>query len=295
MNGLLRPSPGEGLLARYDQLVLLCQAGPQHRERADSIAAGVAAVAADNGDGRHLSRYLSAVIGAVRPDMDFPSLCGFGPTEDGIAVVVHGDSAVMVRTGEDEVELDGRSAVTYLDRIVAGRPTLISARLGMTPTSQRVDPWSRLDQGVVRAAALVYDPEAVVPRQRQETTVLGIGCKNGHFNDPTVLYCVACGISMAQGTGRPRPDTVPPLGVLVLGDGTVLPMTKPYMFGNARIAPDGWKVTITVLEPEGATLLRPADKAWTPLRPHRTVEVAPGTRVRLGDDVQFSYESPRSY
>ena len=61
---------------------------------------------------------------------------------------------------------------------------------------------------------------------------MGVYCKNGHFDDPAARYCAICGISMAQQTLIPRRGPRPPLGVLVLDDGSIYTLDTDYIIGR---------------------------------------------------------------
>ena len=106
--------------------------------------------------------------------------------------------------------------------------------------------------------------------------IQGVYCKNGHFDDPEALFCAICGISMNQQTLVPRPGERPPLGVLLLDDGSVFQLDSDYVVGrepsldgsvaagkarplrvaddsgivsrvHARVHLDGWRVLVTDL------------------------------------------------
>ena len=62
--------------------------------------------------------------------------------------------------------------------------------------------------------------------------IQGVYCKNGHFDDPEALFCAICGISMNQQTLVPRPGERPPLGVLLLDDGSVFQLDSDYVVGR---------------------------------------------------------------
>ncbi len=153
--------------------------------------------------------------------------------------------------------------------------------------------------------------------------VIGVYCKNGHFDDPDARYCAVCGISMNQLTLVPRPGPRPPLGVLVLDEGAVFQLDADYVIGrepaldaavasgearplrvtdnagtvsrvHARVQLDGWQVMVTDLGSANGTRLRlpdqDADQALTPRVP--TV-LLPGSQVDLGGGRGFRYESHR--
>jgi hypothetical protein len=152
--------------------------------------------------------------------------------------------------------------------------------------------------------------------------IQGVYCKNGHFDDPEALFCAVCGISMNQQTLVPRPGTRPPLGVLLLDDGSVFQLDRDYIVGrepgldatvasgrsralriaddsgivsrvHAKVQLDGWRVLVTDLASANGTRVRlPKQSADTVLQPHVPVVLATGSQVDLGGR-GFRYESHR--
>jgi hypothetical protein len=62
--------------------------------------------------------------------------------------------------------------------------------------------------------------------------VRGVYCKNNHFNDARQLFCAVCGINMVQQTPILTSGPRPPLGVLVLDDGSVFQLDDEYVIGR---------------------------------------------------------------
>ena len=152
--------------------------------------------------------------------------------------------------------------------------------------------------------------------------IQGVYCKNGHFDDPEALFCAVCGISMNQQTLVPRPGTRPPLGVLLLDDGSVFQLDRDYIVGrepgldatvasgrsralriaddsgivsrvHAKVQLDGWRVLVTDLASANGTRVRlPKESADTVLQPHVPIVLATGSQVDLGGR-GFRYESHR--
>ena len=152
--------------------------------------------------------------------------------------------------------------------------------------------------------------------------IQGVYCKNGHFDDPEALFCAICGISMNQQTLVPRPGERPPLGVLLLDDGSVFQLDSDYVVGrepsldasvaagqarplrvadetgivsrvHARVHLDGWRVLVTDLgSANGTRVLLPGQPADQPLVPQVPIVLATGTQVDLGGR-GFRYESHR--
>ncbi len=151
--------------------------------------------------------------------------------------------------------------------------------------------------------------------------VLGLRCTKGHFNDPDLAYCAVCGISMLQATRVPVPGDRPPLGVLVLDDGTTHPLVRDLVLGrapeahdtvaageaspvpvadpmvsrvHARVVLDGWQVSVVDAGSTNGTFLRaPGQASWSRVPRGAGVPLRPGTVVVLGGR-QFRYHSYRN-
>jgi pSer/pThr/pTyr-binding forkhead associated (FHA) protein len=150
--------------------------------------------------------------------------------------------------------------------------------------------------------------------------VLGVYCKNGHFDDPSARFCAVCGIAMTQQTLVLRKGPRPPLGVLVLDDGTIFSLDKDFVIGrdpqrdpdvaggtanplrvddpngalsrvHARIHLDNWTVTVVDLgSANGTGIWQPGDSQWTRVPPQTPVPIRPGTQVGFGRN-QLRFES----
>jgi hypothetical protein len=151
--------------------------------------------------------------------------------------------------------------------------------------------------------------------------VIGVLCKNGHFNDPKVPYCSVCGISMTQVTRIPAPGPRPPLGVLILDDGTGYPLERGYVLGrtpdvdhrvrsgrasplplvdrtisrvHALVLPNGWDVMLTDAgSTNGTWVCRPEGRFWSAVPPGAAVPLMPGSRLAIGTR-QLRYDSYRN-
>jgi hypothetical protein len=151
----------------------------------------------------------------------------------------------------------------------------------------------------------------------------GIYCKNGHFNDPEARYCAVCGISTGQLTKIRQQGKRPPLGVLILGDGSVCQLDADYVIGreptldsavaggrarplrligasgvvsriHARVELDGWQVFITDLKSQNGTqVLLPGERNPTNLQPGVRTPLLAGTQIRLGGEYGLQYDSHR--
>jgi hypothetical protein len=329
----LRHLPGKGVLARYGDLTLLCEAAPAQHERVGVLIDAVADAAASSEGVRRLSRRLAGLVVEHGLDADFPSLCAFGPSGDGVAVLVHGDAELAVTVAGREMRLTGHEAVTVLDRVITEPVESIRAMIGDGLAEPGADRWSRLDAGVVRADALVFGPELDVveaepspepspePVAGGDPQVLGVYCKKTHFNDPSVAYCSVCGISMAQSTKVPEWGNRPSLGVMVLDDGTTYPLDCDQVIGrmpeldaavaagtasplslrdpmvsrvHARILLRDWMVTvIDAGSANGTFVMSRHDSSWTRCEPESETTLSPGAIVSVGRR-QLRYYSHRN-
>ena len=158
---------------------------------------------------------------------------------------------------------------------------------------------------------------------RPPPVVIGVRCKNGDFNDPEARYCAVCGIGMAQLTKAPQTGPRPPLGVLVLDDGSVFRLDADYVIGrepsldssvadgsarplrladasglvsriHARVELDGWQVFVCDLNSANGTYVRlPGAKNSERLAPGVRMPLVMGSQVRLGSDYGLRYDSHR--
>jgi len=165
--------------------------------------------------------------------------------------------------------------------------------------------------------------QALSPAEGLAPIVMGIYCKNGHFDDPEARYCAVCGIGMAQLTKVPQEGRRPPLGVLVLDDGSVCQLDTDYVIGreptldksvaegrarplrlggapdlvsriHARVELDDWNVFVSDLNSANGTLLvLPGETTGTKLAPGVRTPLVAGSQIRLGDSYALRYDSHR--
>ncbi|MGW4793672.1 FHA domain-containing protein [Nonomuraea sp. NPDC004297] len=166
-------------------------------------------------------------------------------------------------------------------------------------------------------------PQEQQPEHGERPLVYGVDCKNDHFNDPRVPYCAVCGIALVQRTLVPYKGPRPSLGVLVLDDGTALPLESDYLLGrdperapevaggtarpakvtspdgsvsrrHLRVALDGWDVNLVDLGSVNGTQIQPpGDPNFYDIPPNEPVTIAPGTTVRVGVSRTLRFEPHR--
>jgi hypothetical protein len=171
----------------------------------------------------------------------------------------------------------------------------------------------------VVTAEVQAEPE---PDDEGPPKVLGIVCKNGHFNDPDVLYCATCGISMAQQTQNLVEGPRPALGVLVLDDGATFLVDSDYVIGrephgapevvggdarplvladtqrtlsrvHAKVVLDGWQVKVLDAGSANGTYIASGTaQQWTPVGSQGPVPISPGTHLLVGHRT-FVFETHR--
>ncbi len=198
------------------------------------------------------------------------------------------------------------------------RPDFISVSLSGDQAGREVPQRNALPLG-----SEPPDEQDLGGAERPPPVVIGVHCKNGHFNDPEARYCAVCGIGMAQLTKVPQPGTRPPLGVLVLDDGSVFQLDADYVIGrepsldssvadgsarplrladasglvsriHARVELDGWQVLISDLNSANGTHIRlPGEENSRRLAPGVRAPLTVGAQVRLGGDYGFRYDSHR--
>ncbi|MET8336475.1 FHA domain-containing protein [Streptosporangium canum] len=139
--GVVRPLPGNGLVAHVGGLLLVCDAAEAVVE---DLLGALRETAASGGDGRALARRVAQVLAVM---MGEPVACAVaGPVTGGVAVLVSGPAFASVTGSGGEVQLAGRDALTWSDRLVPGPVTRVELRL---PEAGEAHPLARLDGGVI--------------------------------------------------------------------------------------------------------------------------------------------------
>ncbi|MFB8275652.1 FHA domain-containing protein [Nocardia colli] len=144
--------------------------------------------------------------------------------------------------------------------------------------------------------------------------VKGFKCARDHLNDPRVSFCAVCGIRMDQLTCVLTDGVRPPLGLLLLDDGTSFVLDNDCVLGrepehadavargarpvrledasggmsraHAEIRLIDWDVTVVDGGSTNGTHVRqPAHQDWTRAIPGHPVKLTPGAQVQLGGRV----------
>lgn len=194
------------------------------------------------------------------------------------------------------------------------------------------DPEQPLEQGGWHAptmdAPAVGTPAGTPPAvAASEDAVLvdGVLCANRHFNDPGAWCCRQCGVGLEQPPRhfdrRPRP----PLGELVLDDGTRVTLDGDYVLGreptldgdvlagraqpvrindpkgtvsrlHLKVSLVGWQVEVSDLGSANGSFIQAPGEERT-LTPFEPTAIEPGARIGLGHrSMQYvAYQGARDH
>jgi len=352
MSLLTRPLPGAGLAVRAGNLFAVCA---DDGAATEEVLALVGAVAAEGGDGAVLVRRAAAALEPAR------LACALaGPTADGgVAVLVCGTATADVTAPQERIQISGPAPVWRLltgpvdtlrlalpgagaaadprTRLEAGvvaaagivaEPVLHDAATAVrrpAPAPRQPDRDAPFE-AVLLVPGYVEEPPAgppVDPTAATQPLIEGVYCKNEHFNDPALRYCQLCGISMAQRTPVSRLGPRPPLGVVLLDDGTTFRLDADYVVGrdphqdadvgsgrarplritdgmsgisrrHFRLALSGWDVQVVDLDSANGTYVAaPGDAGPHRIAAGTPVTVRPGSRITFGQR-WLRYESHRN-
>jgi FHA domain len=312
------PLPGAGLIARYGDLVAVTDA---RGHGADPLLGALAELAAAPGDGSELVRTAArmALGCAGRPAL----ACAGITAQGGLAVLVHGHALATVQLpDEPEITLTARDSVVPVSRTFAAATVGLELVIGDLAAA---DARCWLGGGVVPGAGLAMklsaDAGRAVPPAAEPVgspaadsahpvLVDGVLCAAGHFNAPGAPVCRQCGGSIDQRPGDFQRRQRPPLGVLVLDDGTRITLDGDYVLGrepvldgdviagrarplrisdpegtisraHLRISLAGWQVEISDLgSANGSFLQSPGDEHA--LAPFEPTVVEPGAWIGIG-------------
>ena len=165
-------------------------------------------------------------------------------------------------------------------------------------------------------------PPPPEPDEPEVPHVHGVVCARGHFNDPNSPFCATCGISMVQQTHNLVEGPRPPLGVLVLDDGSTYVVDRDIVVGrepdtdagvaagdvrgialpdperaisrvHARVTLHDWEVRVADAGSANGTFVATRDATqWTPVAPNAPVTLTPGMHMLVGPRV-LSFDSHR--
>jgi hypothetical protein len=245
-----------------------------------------------------------------------------------VRLQVPGAGPAHPRSRLDAGVVDGAGLIRGLDSGGTSRAVPVSPPsrppVNEPPRLRQPDPAAPFEAVLLVPGAQGARPvEPPAPIVDNRVRVPGVLCKNGHFNDPSVNYCAICGISMAQQTLAQFDGPRPPLGLLLLDDGSTYRLDTDYLAGrdpgtgpdfesglirplrirdsdglvsrrHLRIALVGWDVHVVDLGSANGTFVTlPNDGQRRQLVAHEPLLVRPGARVDLGRR-WLRYESNRN-
>lgn len=158
-----------------------------------------------------------------------------------------------------------------------------------------------------------------------EAMVRGVQCPEGHHNNPRASYCSTCGRRMGVSHSMILVDGPrPPLGVLILDDGTSIPVVRDMVLGrdpsqhplvkdglaqgvpiidsaqsisraHLHVKLDEWELYVVDLDSSNGTFAYEEDAgSWRTLKPGDPYLLEGRDRVRLGDrEVLFAQHHVR--
>ncbi|MGN6676898.1 MAG: FHA domain-containing protein [Streptosporangiaceae bacterium] len=158
----LFPVPGDGVLARHGDLILLCSLEDSHA--ADDLLDLLEQVATVGGDGR---QFADAIADVLEKADRGPSVLAFGPSASGLAITVSGGAWADISTAEGTARIEAGHPRMLLRGTV--RSAVSGVRGGLSPGDNgaaSTDRFSRLDAGTVRAGGLSYYSDAMATGRR---------------------------------------------------------------------------------------------------------------------------------
>jgi hypothetical protein len=173
----LWPIPGEGVLARQGDLILLTSTADD--ELTDGLLALLEKTADTGGDGRQLADAVADLLaghasGPASLDQAGPAVVAFGPAGPGLALTISGAANAEISTPAGTQRLVPGPPGVQLRCLLSGPATAVRSELSTGDTvTGHPDRFSRLDQGTTRAGGLVFvpsTPAAAEPRPTPATT-----------------------------------------------------------------------------------------------------------------------------
>ncbi|MFW0795625.1 FHA domain-containing protein [Gordonia sp. CPCC 205515] len=173
-------------------------------------------------------------------------------------------------------------------------------------------------------AQAVEVSQSVASAAATSSLVRGIRCARGHLNDPRAWACAVCGLRMDEVTARLVVGERPPLGWLLLDNGTTVLLDEDLVIGREPESGDGrrrggprpisvvdetgemsrrhvaiklieWSVQLIDLGSANGTFVSAPRAGGREFRvpAHRPQLLLPGSRVRIGGR-HFVFESPHA-
>lgn len=236
---------GDGLVARFGDVMMLVVEPGQHRQQAEDLLEAVeaAAVGTDPPGGQ---RRLPFGRHRRRRAQSTPPFGAVAPLGDGYVVLLHGPVSAVITSPLGVVQLSGQQAVTWVDHKVDVPLDRLSVTSREDPV--QVDPMSDLRAGLVPGSGFVVTPgqpsspvtpgddPAVAPSSRQtaprtgsaggrQTAAATLEPETGGENSPSAR-------PQSQASARSTEALGPPVGHLVAPDGMRIALDRAYVLGR---------------------------------------------------------------
>lgn len=169
----LWPIPGEGVLARQGDLILLTSTADD--ELTDGLLALLEKTADTGGDGRQLADAVADLLAGhpSRPaslDQAGPAVVAFGPAGPGLALTISGAANAEISTAAGTQRLVPGPPGVQLRCLLSEPATAVRSELSTGDTvTGHPDRFSRLDQGTTRAGGLVFVPSTPAAAEPKPT------------------------------------------------------------------------------------------------------------------------------
>lgn len=230
-------------------------------------------------------------------------------------------AGAVVWFGEGAEKATGRGAVARVR--VAKRAAEMAARAAAQLMQRAAEEPGTDELSVIRPEPPLKPIAAEAERGTRGTVVRGFKCSHDHLNDPRVSFCSVCGIRMDQVTCVRTEGVRPPLGVLMLDDGTSWVLDGDLVIGrdpersdqvrrgatpvriadasagmsrvHAEIRLAEWDITVVDRGSANGTHIRtPTSGEWVRAIPGHPTVLAPGSQILLGGRV-FTVDSPHGH
>ena len=169
----LWPIPGEGVLARQGDLILLTSTADD--ELTDGLLALLEKTADTGGDGRQLADAVADLLaghasGPASLDQAGPAVVAFGPAGPGLALTISGAANAEISTAAGTQRLVPGPPGVQLRCLLSEPATAVRSELSTGDTvTGHPDRFSRLDQGTTRAGGLVFVPSTPAATETKPT------------------------------------------------------------------------------------------------------------------------------
>jgi hypothetical protein len=242
---------GHGLVARFNEVLVLVLDPGQHRAQAEALLNAVESATDDAAyPGALIAARLAGIVAASNRDAasnatdagnsdEVPPFGAVAPLETGYVVLLHGPVSAEITGPHGVVLLSGEQAVTWVDYKLEVPVDRLSVTSGNHPV--RVDPMSDLRAGLVPGSGFVmtpHEPANQSPDQTDDGAANEMRATAGSASTPVD---VAPTTEVAEGppphgSDRSTEALTAPIGHLVATDGMRIPLDRAYVLGRE---PDG--------------------------------------------------------